>query len=234
LTSDSLNNFIINNCFFAGAYQNPISLGTSSVEKFKNLLISNNVFLGGYGIYATNSQTYSYQIGIKNNTFMGTNLNSNTNYPYETPLNLVFENNIFYNTSFYLGGSAVFTNNILFSNAGTVTLPSGSIASGNLFNIDPLLTLPYANGSSIDYSPFDGNSNLDIYTLQTGSPADNAGTDGTDIGVTGGLYPMYTEGLNYLTGRPAVPYIQSLQFTGNNATNPGGTLNVQLKAKKVN
>jgi len=234
LTSDSLYNFTISESVTTGN----ISLYNTVLpeEKFYNLTISNNIFTGyNNAINASNSYPFIYAVNIKNNLFIGGSSTTNYTYPYQDyPTNLIYSNNIFYNINFTTTGTAVFNNNITYSNAGTVTMPVGSLGIGNLTNTDPMLTAVYTNGSGLDLSPYDGNTVLDIFSIQSGSPADNAGTDGTDIGLTGGLYPLYTDGLTYLTGRPAVPYIQSLQFTGNNATNPGGTLNVQLKAKKVN
>jgi len=70
---------------------------------------------------------------------------------------------------------------------------------------------------------------FDDYRLQPGSAAANYGTDGKDVGIYGGTSPI-----DYpLAGEPPVPQIKSMTIN-NNVVPPGGTLNVNVKAKKAN
>jgi hypothetical protein len=64
------------------------------------------------------------------------------------------------------------------------------------------------------------------YSLQPTSPARNAGFDGTDIGPTGGLYPMLPIYLRQ-SPLPAITFINSPATT--TTTNP---LSIQVRAKK--
>jgi hypothetical protein len=78
-----------------------------------------------------------------------------------------------------------FTNNLTFGTSNNALPPAGTgvgnTGSNNKPGEDPLfVNVPFntAYAETMDF------------TLQAGSPAVNAGTDGTDIGVTGGAYPI--------------------------------------------
>jgi hypothetical protein len=62
--------------------------------------------------------------------------------------------------------------------------------------------------------------------IQAGSPAINAGSDGTDIGLTGGLVPY-----NYLA-EPKIPVIRRYQLV-NAVVPPNGTVTVIVTATKA-
>ena len=65
------------------------------------------------------------------------------------------------------------------------------------------------------------------FTLMTGSPALLAGSDGTDIGISGGSYPF--PDANLVLKTTAAPVIQILNTT--TVINPGADLPVRIKAK---
>jgi hypothetical protein len=109
-------------------------------------------------------------------------------------------------------------NNLCYST--TDTLPgSGNIGSGNLNNTNPLFANYPSQGGGFDCAH--------DYSFPTTSPAHNAGTDGSDIGITGGISPFY----DYCAG-PKVPTIKYITMPANASSVPqGGTLNVTFKAK---
>jgi hypothetical protein len=75
------------------------------------------------------------------------------------------------------------------------------------------------------YEVLDFTSDL---TLKATSPGHNAGTDGKDIGLYGGVGTQ-----NPLTGCPSIPQITTMNIL-NTVIAPGGTLNVVIKAKSGN
>jgi hypothetical protein len=118
-----------------------------------------------------------------------------------------------------------FENNIFF-NTNTLQIPfNANSGYGNIYNLDPLFT--NGNPGAI---PFDLNIN---YGIPNASPAKNAGTDGTDIGFTGGqatfrwLNAPYA---NILVRQSPIPAITQLYVSGQ--TPNTSIFNVQLKAKK--
>jgi len=140
----------------------------------------------------------------------------------------VFTNSIFYNTNFNGGAhtACVFTNNLVYNITQTAfTLPlSGSTGSNNQAAVDPLFisTIP-TNGISNWNDIFNYN-----WRLATTSPGDNAASDGTDLGVYGGILAINQIGL-----LPAIPQVNEINI-GNAAVPQNGTLNVTFKARKQN
>jgi len=173
-------------------------------------LVSNNIFhTSGYLI---NSVTSS--LIITNNLFMGYSV-----YAMNNISNALITNNIFWgSTPVYAGvTNCTFTKNMTFQTNNNV-IPYGSNAgTGNLINANPLFTNAWNTAVNYTYN----------YQLLSSSPGKNAGTDGTDIGLYGGVAPM--PGLG---GVPRIPRITQfdLQYS---VVPQGGSLNVQVKAKKI-
>jgi len=221
---------------------------TSYVITYKqttNTLFRNNVILGDLNFYYASAAT----ITITNNILYGsiyriaegaintiTILNNNfisltgSESAFVNKLkDCVISNNIFFGTtpSLAAGGSTsssfernIFTNNLVYS-TGDNTMPPigggvGNSGSGNLTG-SPL----FINAQLLDTwsSAYD-------YTLQAGSPAILAGSDGTDIGITGGSYPFPNPNLKLRTTH--VPVIQILNTS--TVINPGDNLPVRIKA----
>lgn len=179
---------------------------------FDGVTVKNNVFNGtlhdAYGYYGMNNFL------IKNNLF----LNSSNAFSGSTRL-LAINNNIFYranpansvtNSSFNNNISCQCTNNA-FPIGG-----SGNTGSGNIENTDPLLVNFPAAGDYFSYT-YD-------YNLQSGSPAKNAGTDGKDVGLTGG------DGYFQKYGIPPIPQMRHLSIISpaGGVVNPGGTLQIKV------
>jgi hypothetical protein len=126
---------------------------------------------------------------------------SSTSGPQVTATLTVFNNNIFVYDSLSTGSyngifvnNSVFNNNLVYSSGGVVVSlppdPVDSLNSGsnNINSADPQFTTGrLSNGIVALASP-----ELDAYSwhLKSTSPGHNAGADGTDVGIYGGLYPM--------------------------------------------
>jgi hypothetical protein len=68
---------------------------------------------------------------------------------------------------------------------------------------------------------------------QSGSPVINAGTDATNIGPTGGYYPIYDAVRPFITGEAPVPLIETITPTGATSVNPGSPFTIQVLAKDI-
>ncbi|NJX14578.1 right-handed parallel beta-helix repeat-containing protein [Tamlana crocina] len=118
-------------------------------------------------------------------------------------------------SNFNLGSNNAlsFQNNLTYNYNGTLDVLSGS---GNIDNADPQFVAFNSNASL--------NTTASDYHIQTGSPAENAGTDGNDLGVYNGGFPFSPRG--YPT---ELPYLTDFVIF-NNIITPGSTLNVNIKA----
>ncbi len=139
-----------------------------------------------------------------------------------------FNNNIFYSASVSAPESCLaefctFNNNLSYLGGFTEFFPGGCNNTGafNLENTDPLFNSVASTSFSYD----------DDYRLQDSSPCKNTGTDGTDIGITGGGYPWpeKADGTLDLTGMPPIPQIIQMDIL-NPIIQIDGTLTVKVKA----
>ena len=211
-----LDNVVIRNNLFLGSIEFRSTTAGSNI-------ITNNILYDGIYIVAEGTATI-----ISNNNFMGA---SGTETAFNTKLkDCLVSNNIFYGStpSISTGGTTssafernAFTNNLVHS-TGDDTMPPtgggvGNSGSGNII----------ANPDFVDMQMLNTWSSTYDFTLQGGSPAINAGTDGTDIGITGGSYPI--TGTNFALKTTAAPVIQILNTS--TVINPGDDLPVRIKAK---
>jgi len=174
-----------------------------------NVMVRNNIFSGAY-IFSSNKAT----VLIVNNVFLGFSPAT----ALSTVSNALIANNIFMGSS--PKGSSVnsntFSNNITYQTAND-TIPFGSnTGTGNLVAQNPMFTNLPINSFNYGYD----------FTLQPTSPGKNAGTDGTDIGVYGGISPFVD-----LTGSPAIPQMKYVTIL-NPVIQVGDSLKVNIKAKK--
>lgn len=217
-----LKNVTLRNNIFATLYSTTgyPSILFSVVDGFtSNLLITNNIINVNYangniraGISAAN------QTVITNNMFCS----RQAFYIFFDIKNSFITNNVFYGASAYsfkygstegVNYNNVYSNNLSYAcelyNRCDIPPPSThnppNTGGGNLVNTDPLLE--YIEDSWI----WDVKYSL---TLLEYSPLEDAGTDGTDIGVTGGRYPF--NNYSHLRG---VPYVHSLSVPGLIMTN---------------
>lgn len=166
--------------------------------------LRNNVF-NGYIYNMNGSNGYHY---IENNIFL---YNGNA-FDYVNPAYV--NNNIFYRSSpTGTGTSLTFSNNISYQ------CSNNSFANGtNITNQDPQF-VSFTGGGPGAYFSYTHD-----YNLQVTSPAKNYGTDSKDLGVYGGIGDYNQNGI------PRIPYIASFNIS-NPTVAPGGTLNVDFKAK---
>ncbi len=215
-TSNSLSNLIVRNCVINSQNNSGEPRGFE-LSSTVGVIIENNIIRGE----CCNSGTLQVEAGtIRNNLFYD-GLASGIGFMNNDNCTII--NNIFLNTNpatFGTVGSGIhYQNNISF-NTTADAFPigvNGNTGSGNMEGVNPLLTnVPLDPGGD-----FDWNYSYDL-TPMAGSPVLSAGTDGTDIGPTGGAVPFNSEGT-------LMPVIQSLTLPS--VISQGVDLQVNIKAK---
>lgn len=212
--SNAVGNFIVRNSIFTSApgfSSNPV------IEFFINsgVLITNNI-IRDRG--TSPGDIKGDGLTISNNLFYGNG--SGGSYSFNGITNCTVNNNIFARVSGATGHAIsnlgnTFKNNVVFGAPdNTFTNGTGGNSSTGHVIADPLMVnLPVTN-------------NVWLYTynitLQTGSPAINAGVDGTNIGPTGGVMPFDTEGT-------LLPLIESINMPA--VVTKGVDLEVNIQAK---
>lgn len=200
--------YLFTNCTFVNnvfGRTNGFGGSISAMNNCTNVVFDHNLF---YGDQATGNRlfdNYANGLTMKNNVFV--NMITNNTHPNGSYniFNVFFQNNITYNC----------TNNTPW-NLGS-NLDGGS----NIANQDPQM-VAQALVNSGTFSPL-----LD-FTIATG-PANNAASDGKDLGL---LYEE-TSTMNWAYGRNSrLPYIHSMNVLNSNVP-AGGTLNVQINARKA-
>jgi hypothetical protein len=175
-----------------------------------NILITNNILAA-----AINSLTITGAT-LQNNVFYNCLVNGSAAVAFFNPCsNMIIKNNIFYNSNPTANATGcTYTNNITYSTSSTYTALGGN----NMDNADP----QFINvGTSGGYLP---TYNFDIQSL---SPANNAGSDGTDVGYYGGGFHSSP------TGEPQdVPVIRAMDVNNTNVPN-NGNVNVKVRSTKA-
>jgi len=198
---------------------------TSSGSAYSNYLFQNNVFyctsingnIGGF-------QTCSNVLFDHNLWYGPTSVASSVNCFSGSCQSLLLTNNIFVHRDAALYNSlSTFNNNITFGcRVDTPWLANGNGGVGNIVNQDPQMF----NQDSVNA----GHDNPLLNFTVAAGPANNAGTDGKDLGL------MYnpTGILNWDYSRMSrLPYIYNMNIS-NSSIAPGGTLTVQVEARKYN
>jgi len=219
-------NITVQNCVFTGTSTN-ISFGNYSGVLHFNHIFRNNIF---NGVIRSDIQsdvlfTNLSLVQFRNNIFTG----AGTGTILDEVKNAVFENNIFFRkdagSNSSDGASAhcnecAFDNNITYQSAFDAIPYGNNIGSGNLLSTDPLLVNYPVTGAAFSFSH--------DYTLMGGSPALLAGTDASDIGITGGAAPFE------VAAPPRIPQMTSILIGPPSAVPLNGTLEIQFTAKKQN
>jgi len=172
-------------------------------------LLSNNIIHSGGYIQTSNSNS----VVVTNNLFMG------GYYALYEISNALITNNIFWQSTpvYTTVTSNIFNNNITYQ-TGDNNIPFGSnVGTGNLVGVNPQFTNVPNNSVNFTYN----------YDLAPASAGNDAGTDGTDIGIYGGVAPWPNQ-----SGLARIPFITSfsLQFS---QVPQGGTVNGTVNATKV-
>ena len=212
-TSNSVGNLIVRNSIFNSSNSTgdgqAFELGTTS-----GVIISNNIIRGECCVHGS---IEGDNLTIQNNLFFD---NSSSGIAFMQNNNCVIQNNIFLNTTPGIGAGSgnSFMNNISYNTSDDVfgVGSNGNTGSGNIEATDPTLTNLPLTGADNDW-----NYSYDITPL-AGSPVLNAGSDGTDIGPSGGANPFDAEGT-------FLPLIESLTVPA--IVTQGADLNVNIKAK---
>lgn len=209
---------IINSIIYKNVFRGDLTFDSSSPC---DVIITNNIIYGDIDVLAAASN-----VTILNNDFVGV---SPTTKAFDYLLDIVVSNNIFYGRTpaRNANGSAssffdrnIFTNNMSYVTGNDALPPAGTsnTGSGNSPGVNPDLTAVPVLSTWSAASDF---------TLAGGSPAIDAGSDGTDIGITGGLYPWTDP--NLILQTTAAPTIEILDTS--TVINPGDDLPVRVKAK---
>jgi len=186
---------------------------TSTLNNASNVLFENNI-----GSNTSINLSNQNSVIINHNVFLAP-LGSNQ-YCMSQVSSAIITNNIFWGTS-PMNSNVIgntFNNNLTYQTINN-TLPGASnTGTGNLPGVNPQFV--NAPNPVIDFS-YD-------YNVSAASPAHNAGTDGTDLGVFGGASSMPD-----LTGMPAIPQVYQMNIN-TPVIPPGGSLDVDFKARKNN
>lgn len=180
-----------------------------------NCIIRNNV------ITSTISTSDEPSVLITNNNFVSNNTGGTvfSNIQFAT-----IANNIFFNGRNPQGcTSSTFNNNLTFNTSNNLLPYGNNSGTGNLVGIDPMFTNVPSGIFDFAYD----------YRLLGTSQAASAGTDGTDIGIYGGIHSFPIGGpVPYLTSAmPRVPQVLEVNIQ-NTTIFQGGPLQVQVKARK--
>ena len=217
-----INNVIIERCYIGGnislvadtgvVIKNNITYGYIYASTAYNLVVANNFIMYG-NIVGPQVST----ILVNNNIFINSSSASNSKYT-------TFDNNIFWYCNDNMAQSesfCIFDNDVTITGNG-YTLPTGNnTGSGDVLNPSPLFVSTNIPINGLTYQTL-ANYN---WQITSSSPAHNGGTDGTDIGIYGGTYPLPN-----LTGTSNIPQITNLTIT-NSSVPQNGNLNVELKAR---
>lgn len=186
---------------------------SSSVSIYNNI-IRNNVSSGS---------NFTGTFNVYNNLFVSSSASAISGLYFANVYN-----NVFYGSSPYWSTSSNLSlhNNISYANANnSFNLTGTNTGANNLTGVDPLFVNATPAALYTYSADFHGG---------TGSPVLTAGSGGTEIGIYGGIYPFPVgvgTGFQTSAGAP-IPQIYEM-----NMQSPlvpvTGTLNVQLKARKV-
>lgn len=188
-----------------------ISNGIISNSNFYNNIIAGQ----NYNNYV--SQTFR-KTNLFNNIFLGNTGRCGYQcyaYPISTD-DCLLENNIFIFSNNTDGFGAIFNNSVLYNNL--IVLNQVFNGSNNISN--QALNSIFKNQSGNEFSY--GHD----YHLKDTSPGKNAGIDGQDVGIYGGLFPWKDGSL------PANPQVLFRQIAG--TTDQNGNLKINIKVKAQN
>jgi hypothetical protein len=197
---------------------------------YQNFLFQNNYFFENGCCISANISSFTNSVNIlfNHNLWYGPASGSRDCFSSNCRFLTITNNIIVRRDAGNQNSFSTFNNNITFYPAGT-TPPSdpwslnGNVNSGgNISNQDPqMVAQSSVNGGS-------DNPLLD-FTIAAG-PANNSGSDGKDLGL---LFDA-TGSLNWTTSRTSrLPFVFSMNII--NPTIPqGGTLNIQVEARKNN
>jgi hypothetical protein len=211
---NNINGILIDRCMISGTIyvkgknwilRNSL-INTIYIYNYPNCLIVGNI------INTLNNSNQS-TVFISNNIFV-------TGSFYDISY-AILSNNIFWSTTPLTGFTyCTFNNNVTYAGTAQV-LPYGSNSGANNINANPqfVSTIPSSNVYTASMPNYD-------WHVGAASPCKNTGTDGSDIGIYGGSYPMAN-----LTGAYKIPQITEM-IIQEVLLPVNGTLTVKFKARK--
>lgn len=181
-------------------------------------LTNSTIFRNNLFCHVNSTLFYSVAPGVifDHNTFIFAG-GSNVNGIFNSTTGIVFTNNIVYVTApstaslDYYCSSCTWENNMTYGINGSIPDLPGT----NFNNVDPLFVNVPDNAANFLYT--------NDYNLTTDSPANNAGSDGTDIGLTGGIGSFNMNGFD-----PTLPRLGEVTLL--DATAPvNGTITLHVR-----
>lgn len=227
--NQDVNTYLIDRCYIRGFYNSSYSLNLSyrnnGHSNCRNIMIRGSViFLRLNGGFSHNAILYNNMISHQVSNFSNNSYFSNNIFFYNHISRLfsslsysTLKNNIFLCSAGYFGTSITgceFFNNLFTFSESPSSLPRNNEYYKSISDQEPSSIFVQQNGSF---------SYTDDYHLQPTSAGKNGGTDGTDVGVYGGIYP-WKEG-----SIPFHPHIQSNVISS--STDRQGRLNVKIRVK---
>jgi hypothetical protein len=211
---------------FEGNMFDNAQVQASTASTYQNFLFQNNYFFENGTVLGANITGFQNSVNVlfNHNLWFGPGSGTRDCFAGNSRF-MTITNNIFVRRDAATSNSfSTFNNNITF-NAGTNTpwaSNSNVDAGGNVTNQDPQMVNQAAVNAGTD-------NPLNDFTIAAG-PANNSGSEGKDMGL---LFDA-TGSLNWANSRGSrLPFVFSMNIV--NPTIPvGGTLNVQVEARKNN
>ncbi len=214
-----------NDLFEGCLFLTTVSFTTNATNGASNILFQNNMFFANQcctGTGFTGLNTNISNVQFDHNVFYGDGsvpgVQAFSNCQF-----LTFSNNIFSKRNPTGISNSAFTNNITIncgSSGDTIWIRNGNTGTGNIAAQNPQTTVDITTASF---------SGLNDFTITSG-PANNAGSDGKDIGL---LYEP-TGSLNFTNCRNSrFPRMFSMNITTPTVA-AGGNINVVVEARKSN
>lgn len=213
-SSPSYSNITFRNTLFT-TYMN--GLERYNGRTFSNILVTNCVFTNAYLSGSGSYGSLNGSVVVRNSIFIDRTSSAIFSGGIK---GLIVENCIFYRSEPTGCVDCTFNNNISYLCLDN-TLPPASgnnVGSGNIENANPQWT----NYPALGDVQWSGTHN---YSLQAGSAALGTGTNGTNIGLTGGNAPV-----NNLPITPKTPEVIEVDIPVSSVP-AGGTLQINLKAR---
>ncbi len=215
--NQTVNNYRIERCYIVSLYLNYSGTSTSQgiivrenvidpsvYGEVSSILFEKNIFRSGLyysspAVFNNNIFYCSSSLNVDNSIINNNIIIASTSYTISLGSNSVYNNNLFCTTSI-LGG-------------GNYNCGSTNVCNNNLS--DQMAVNTFVNATTTNFSYANN------YHLLSSSPAKNYGTDGTDLGIYGTLYP-YKE-----AAMPFNPHIGSKNI--GTVVSPTGNLSVDMK-----
>jgi hypothetical protein len=209
--SGTISNVVVKNSLFR--YYLQIAEASLSNVLFQNCVF-NGSYIYGAGTGTGAAQYYNGNLVIRNCLFL-----NKTDYTFYNFSGGVIENCIFYKAEprgSQGASNSTFNNNLTYLNNNNVIPYTTNVGSGNIVNANPNFSnYPQLGGAW---------ATTHNYSLLAGSPAIGTGTNGTDIGLKGGVLPVSNIPLT-----PKNPAVTSLVIPQTSVP-VGGTLQIQIQA----